>query len=146
LSVVLPRLAKFNVLLLDSSTDANDLKKWHDEYEVNNYFGGDSLRCLLDSAGLADVPIYNTSSNEASELCFPVKVIDQRVIAMSMPHPTAVTKTNQFQAGWKEGTYGRVLPGYQVEVDGDRKVIYDPLKKTPLLESSVDVAGFMEVA
>ena len=145
LSVVLPRISRFSVLLLDSSTKSDDLKQWHTKYDIKNYFGADGLRSLLDSAGLSEVPIFNVKSNEASELCYPVKVIGQRVIAMSMPHPTAVTKTNQFQAGWKEGSYGRVLPGYHVNVSGEKNIICDPRTKEPLLELPVDVNGFMDV-
>ncbi len=55
-----------------------------------------------------------------------MKVVDERVVAMSMPHPIAVTAKNQFQAGWKEEAYGRVLPGYRVDENGDQAIIYDP--------------------
>jgi len=145
LSVVLPRIGKYDVLLLDSSTSKDDIKQWDEQYEVRNYFGGDALRGLLDSAGLNDVPIYNMTATKASEVCYPVKLVGNKVVAMSMPHPVAVTKTNQFQSGWKEDSYGRVLPGYMVRKNGEKDMIYDPLKETAIIESSVDENGFLAV-
>ncbi len=145
LSVVLPRIGKYGVLLIDSSMTADELKESHEKYEVKNYFGGDFLRGLLDNAGLREMPIYKVHGERASEYCYPVKVVDERVVAMSMPHPIAVTKTNIFQAGWKEDAYGRVLPGYQVNENGERDIIYDPQKQTAIAESPVDLNGFMEV-
>ena len=37
-----------------------------------------------------------------------------RVVSMSMPHPDAVTATNQHQEGYRDGAWGRLLPGYKV--------------------------------
>jgi hypothetical protein len=100
---------------------------------------------LLDSAGLSDIPIYQVNSEVASERCYPVRVVEARVIAMSMPHPLAVTATNQFQAGWKESAYGRVLPGYRVDEKDGLDIIYDPQKNTPIIQANLDNEGFMLV-
>ena len=144
LAVILPRIAKHKVVVVDDSTTAEDLKRWSEQYDLKNYFGGEKLRALLDAAGLDEVPIYSVNGGEASERCYPVRVVDERVVAMSMPHPVAVTATNQFQAGWKESAYGRVLPGYHVAENGELDKIYDPQKDELMLEAAVDVEGFME--
>lgn len=145
LAVILPRIGRFKVVLIDDSTKADEVKAWGEEYGVKNYFGGDRLRSLLDSAGMEEVPIYVVNGSEASERCYPVRVVDERVVAMSMPHPIAVTATNQFQAGWKDTAYGRVLPGYRVDEDGELDIIYDPQKNVPMVEAAVDNEGFMLV-
>ncbi|MGJ8656044.1 MAG: MFS transporter [Akkermansiaceae bacterium] len=145
LAVILPRIGRYNVVLIDDATTADEVKAWGEKYEIKNYFGGEKLRELLDSAGLTEVPIYLVNGSAASERCYPVKVVDERVVAMSMPHPIAVTKTNQFQAGWKESAYGRVLPGYRVDENGERDMIYDPQGNLPIVEAVVDSEGFMMV-
>ena len=145
LSVVLPRIGKYKVLLIDSSTSLDELNLWHTKYEVKNYFGGDKLRSLLDEAGLNEVPIYRVNANSPSEYCYPLKIVDARVVAMSMSHPTAVTKTNQFQAGWKEEFYGRILPGYQVKKGNEKGIILDPQNGKVLVEAPLDDNGFMAV-
>lgn len=143
LAVVLPKIGRYKVVLIDDSTTAEQLKMWHQQYDLKNYFGGEKLRKLLDAAGLTDVPIYLVNGGEASERCYPLKVVDQRVVAMSMPHPVAITATNQFQAGWKESAYGRVLPGYHVDEDGEQDNIYDPQNKALIIQAPVDSEGFM---
>ena len=34
-----------------------------------------------------------------------------------MPHPEAITATNQHQEGYREGTWGRLLPAYRLQSD-----------------------------
>ena len=143
--MVLPRIVKYKVLLIDSSTSLDELNLWHTKYEVKNYFGGDKLRSLLDEAGLNEVPIYRVNAKSPSEYCYPLKIVDARVVAMSMPHPSAVTKTNQFQAGWKEEFYGRVLPGYQVKKGDEKSIILDPQNGKVLVGAPLDDNGFMAV-
>ncbi len=145
LAVILPRVGKYGVVLVDENTSADEVKKWHREYEIKNYFGGDKLRGLLDSAGLSDVSIYSVNGEAASERIYPMRVAGNRVVAMSMPHPIAVTATNQFQAGWKESAYGRVLPGYRVDENGEEDIIYVPNTLEKIIEGSVDVEGFLQV-
>jgi len=147
LTVILPKIGRYNVVLIDETTTTDELKIWHQQYDLKNYFGGEKLRALLDSADLTKVPIYLVNGDKASAQCYPVRVVDERVVAMSMPHPIAVTATNQFQAGWKEEAYGRVLPGYYVNVDeeGEQDIIYDPQSNAPIIESTVDNEGFMLV-
>ena len=145
LAVILPKIGRFKVVLIDDNTTAEELKIWHQQYALKSYFGGEKLRGLLDSAGLSDVPIYVVNGSEASERSYPVKVVGERVVAMSMPHPIAVTATNQFQAGWKESAYGRVLPGYRVDESDEQDIIYDPQNNTPIILAKVDDEGFMLV-
>jgi hypothetical protein len=61
----------------------------------------------------------------------------------------AVTATNQFQAGWKEAAYGRVLPGYHVIEEGEVDKICDPQKGAqecePMVKAAVDSEGFLMV-
>lgn len=145
IATILPNVGKFELVLIDEGTTVDELKKWHVEYGLRNYFGGGKLRALLDSAGLAEIPIYSVDAEFASELAFPIKAVEKRVVAMSMPHPAAVTKTNQFQAGWKEASYGRVLPGYRVEVAGEGNIIYAPNGDEVIYEATVDNEGFLMV-
>jgi acyl-[acyl-carrier-protein]-phospholipid O-acyltransferase/long-chain-fatty-acid--[acyl-carrier-protein] ligase len=145
LTVILPKIGRYNVVLIDESTTADELKIWHQQYDLKNYFGGEKLRVLLDSAGLTEVPIYVVNGADASERCYPVKVVDERVVAMSMAHPIAVTASNRFQAGWKESAYGRVLPGYRVNEGGEQDIVYDPQSNAPIIEATVDKEGFMLV-
>ncbi len=144
LAAVLPRVGGLKVVLLDSTTTVEEVKKWHQAYGVSSYFGGGELRKRLEDAGINDVAVYLVDGGEASELLYPMMVAKGRVVAMSMPHPLAVTASNQFQAGWKEEAYGRVLPGYYVEEAGGRDVIYDP-QGGCMMEAPVDNQGFMLV-
>ena len=143
LAVILPRVGEYKVVLVDDSTTAEELKQWSEKHQIKNFFGGEKMRELLDKSGMNDVAIYSVNHSEASENVYPIKVADERVVAMSMPHPIAVTATNKFQAGWKESSYGRVLPGYHVIEDGELDKIYDPQKGEALAEAPVDNEGFM---
>jgi len=145
LAVILPRVGEYKVVLVDDSTTAEELKQWSEKHQIKNFFGGEKMRELLDKSGMNDVAIYSVNHSEASEKVYPIKVADERVVAMSMPHPIAVTATNKFQAGWKESSYGRVLPGYHVIEDGELDKIYDPQKGEALAEAPVDNEGFMLV-
>ncbi len=55
--------------------------------------------------------IIKSSDKEGT---FPCYAVDGRVIAMSMRHPEATTPTNQHQEGYRPGTWGRLLPGFNV--------------------------------
>ncbi len=143
LTVILPKIGDYSVVLIDKKTSSSQLKTWHEEHGVKHYFGGEMLRNLIDAAGFSDQPIYQINGQKASELSFPVKIVDDRVIAMSMPHPIAVTATNLFQSGWKENAYGRVLPGYWVAKNDDQSIIYDPQNNTPVIQTTIDHEGFI---
>lgn len=53
---------------------------------------------------------------------FPCLAVDGRVVAMSMPDPEKAFETSEAQPGAKVGTWGRLLPGWYLEIGGDGRV------------------------
>ena len=89
------------------------------------YIGGESLRLKVAKLHPNHGVFYHTGGlldHEADVPCYPVGVLNGKVISLSTEHPNVVTTTNQFQAGWKEGSVGRLLPGFAYE-DGDSDLL-----------------------
>ncbi|MDB4458278.1 hypothetical protein N9133_02775, partial [Akkermansiaceae bacterium] len=64
-------------------------------------------------------------------------VAQGRVVSYSIPHPDYETTTMMPQAGWKEGAYGKLLPGFLAEQKGEEVEISGPALTDPLILKEV---------
>ncbi len=146
LAVLLPKMNRLKVVSITKSTTAEQLRDWHEEYLITAYIGGAQLAEQVNNASLLDANIYDLTTHEAKEGHYPIVTSSNRVTAISMPHPKAVTAPNQFQAGWKEGALGRILPGYYVQNDEENCELVS-IKSSPeggALQTGVtDKEGFL---
>ena len=146
IAVLLPKMNKLKVISVTDSTSSDQLRKWNEEHQITGYIGGEKLTQQVKEAGLMEVDLYNVTASDAEAGHYPIVVTEDRVTAISMPHPIAVTATNQFQAGWKEGALGKILPGYYVQSDAenpDSKSILTQPDSAPLRQATVDKEGFL---
>ena len=88
------------------------------------WVGGDRLRTLLETAGLADpIAFYDFSGRALEPLAvpgvrhFPCLAIGGVVVAMSMPDPEGAPELKDVQSGSKPGTWGKLLPGWFTATD-----------------------------
>lgn len=147
IAVLFPILDRLKVIVIDQSTSTDQLKQWQEQYDIKAYFGGDQLRAQVSEASLTDKNFFHINGSDPAENHYPVRVIDGTVVALSMPHPIAITPTNTFQSGWKENTHGRILAGYQIdldETDATTATIYQS-NKLILADAKVDKEGFLLV-
>ncbi|PQJ29882.1 hypothetical protein BSZ32_16255 [Rubritalea profundi] len=151
-AIGLPLVHQVRVLLADEYTSVSHLEEWNLTFPVEAYIGGESLRLKVAKLHPNEGIFYHTGGlldHDADVPCYPVGVLNGKVIALSTEHPNAVTTTNQFQAGWKEGSVGRLLPGFAYE-DGD----FEHLKISSIVfgvdgdnqvetRATMDVEGFL---
>jgi len=135
----LPLLNKNKIVLVDDKVEDKDLLRWVDQYDVAAWIGGDKLWRRLDALNILQTR-FSISESEC-EKAYPWWVVEGRVVAINMPHPHAITATQQHQAGHKEKSLGRILPGYLVNDNH----VYCALKgKVASLEAhQVDEVGFV---
>ncbi len=146
LGVLFPVLAKLKLIIISETTTQSELQEWNTKYQVSSYIGGEQLYEQLKDAGIEAEEFYHIGGVGVSDKYYPVYAVDGLVVALSMPHPVAITATNQFQSGWKEGTYGRLLPGYSVGHENDLdelKSIHLPKTHTAITHSIIDKEGFV---
>lgn len=151
-AIGLPLVHQVRVLLAGEYTSVSHLEEWNMTFPVEAYIGGESLRKKVEKLHPNEGVFYHTEGvldHGAHIPCYPVGVLNGKIISMSTKHPNAVTTTNQFQAGWKEGSVGRLLPGYAY-ADGD----FEHLKISSLVfgvdgdnqvetQMMMDVEGFL---
>ncbi|MFC4994214.1 MFS transporter [Rubritalea tangerina] len=149
-AIGLPIVHQVRVLLADEYTAVSHIEEWNLSFSVEAFVGGESLRHKVTQAHPPRAVFYHTGGeldHEAQVPCYPVGVVEGKVLSMSTEHPNAVTTTNQFQAGWKDGSVGRLLPGFAYQ-DGDYEhliisgVAYGVDVKHAL-KATMDVEGFL---
>lgn len=121
LGVALPRVAGLKVVGVSSDWDDARLSALAEEYDVAHCLGGERLaRWWKNSSTKAEC--YDFSEGALERFCahgeraaFPCLVANGRVVSMSIPHPQKQTRINDEQDGHREGTWGRLLPGYVLE-------------------------------
>ena len=143
LALVLPIVDRLGVVLLDGSESADELKRLHQQFQIKSYFGKEALNEQIKAAGIENTELYVLDGNDVGNGRFPVRTWHGIVVAMSMRHPAIVTSTNVFQAGWKEGAWGRVLPGHFVDPGNGPSTIYLCDSKTETYQGNVDAEGFL---
>lgn len=122
-AIALPLVHRVKVLLVSELTSVEQLDEWLQKYSVEAFVGGERLREQMDYLKQAKGRFYHTEGrldHEAGVPCFPVAVSLGKVLAISTEHPHAVSTTHQFQAGWRSGSVGRLLPGYRYALMGDQ--------------------------
>ena len=147
-AVGLPLVHQVRVLLADEYTSLSHLEEWNLTLPVEAYIGSESLRLKVTKLHPNDAVFYHTGGvldQDAHVPCYPIGVLNGKVISLSTKHPNAVTTTNQFQAGWKEGSVGRLLPGFAY-ADGD----FEHLKISSLVfgvdgDNQVETKAMMDV-
>lgn len=138
LTLAFVQFFKLKVVLIDSQTGTDEIRRLSAKYDVEQYFSGDSLADRWLSAGLGGACYDFSGKPMQDERVFACLVRDKRVISMSMPHPSAITATNQHQDGYLLGAWGRLLPGYVAEEkDGELA-----LKGAGLGDETLTLDGF----
>jgi len=87
------------------------------------WIGGEELRKQVAAAEVfsGESRFYDFSENAKHALertgvvHLPCFAIGKQVVSMSMLHPPLPIPTSQFQAGWKDGSVGKILPGWYLE-------------------------------
>ncbi|WP_435894648.1 MFS transporter [Oceaniferula spumae] len=123
------------LVLVDSSVTGDEVRKLTEQHHVQQYIGGNALAEACLQAGMERV-CYNFSSEAVTNThSLPCLAVKQRVVSMSMPHPVAITATNLHQEGYREGTWGRLLPAYHLKSETNQISL-----------SGASVEGILEVA
>ncbi|MBT8036933.1 MAG: MFS transporter [Verrucomicrobiae bacterium] len=116
LGVIFAQYFKLKLVLVSSTTSADEVSRLSEEHRVDHYVSGKSLHEAWRSRGLSG-GCYDFSHDALNrDGVFPCLAVGGCIIAMSMPHPEAETATNQHQEGHRSGTWGRLLPGFHVEI------------------------------
>ena len=148
IAIAFAQYFQLKLILVDSSISSAEILQLTQQHEVDQYMGGRALADACAKAGLQRV-CYDFSEQAVSHNdALPCLVMKQRVISMSMPHPEAETITNQHQDGYREGTWGRLLPGYQVS-SGENNIIVSGVslegnEGLKIEDAQVDLEGFIE--
>ena len=146
LGVLFPVLAKLKLIIISDNTTADDLRRWDESYPITSFIGGEKLNQQLNQAGVKAAEFYHVGGQIADQGHYPVYGVNGIVVALSMPHPVAITTTNQFQSGWKKGTYGRMLPGFALRNEDEAAEltsIHLPKTSTAIIHSIIDKEGFI---
>ena len=115
IAITFAQYYNLKLILVDSSISKDELLQLSHQYEVDKYIGGNALAAVCVEAG-NELSCYNVSPDAVAEKgTLPCLLHEGRVISMSMPHPVAETATKQHQDGYRKGTWGRLLPGFQVK-------------------------------
>ena len=151
-AVALPLVHKVKVLLVNEYTSVAHIEEWVQSYSIEAFVGGSSLRAHTNHLRHPQGIFYHTEGtleHESGMPCYPVGVQDGKVLSISTEHPNAVSTTNQFQAGWKVGSVGRLLPGYRYrKIDATSLQLSGPVcgnygEQVLLVKASMDVEGFL---
>lgn len=148
IAIAFAQYFQLKLILVDSSISSDEVMQLTQQYEVDEYIGGSALADACVKAGMSRV-CYDVSEQAVGKSdTLPCLVVDGRVISMSMPHPDAQTATNQHQEGYREGTWGRLLPGYQVR-SAENSIIVSGVsleedEGLKIDDVQVDLQGFIE--
>lgn len=147
MAVALAQYLGLGLMLVDSSVNAGDVRGVVQKHGAVQFIGGAALAAACEGAGLARACL-DFSSAAPSGGGLACLAVDQRVVSVSMPHPDAITATNQRQEGFREGTWGRLLPGYSVREEEGRTVVYGVSAGSPaglaLDRMRIEKQGFVE--
>jgi len=136
------------LVLVDSHITSETVRKLTKQHDIEEYVGGETLAAACYQAGM-ERTCYDFSANAvSSDHSLPCLAIKQRVVSMSMPHPEAITATNQHQEGYRERTWGRLLPAYHMK-SSDTQISLSGASIDGTLEVDgvrSDLQGFIELA
>ncbi|MGB1261188.1 MAG: MFS transporter, partial [Akkermansiaceae bacterium] len=119
IAVALAQYLDLKLVVVDSVNEAESIPMLAHKYGVDHFCGGETMSQVHREHRLAGVCYDFSESAVQRSDAYPCLVTDGVVVSMSMPHPEENTATNQHQAGWGEGTWGRLLPGFfPQETDG----------------------------
>ena len=118
-AIALAQYLKLKLILVDSDIDVGLVKKLKQQYAIDHFVGGAALSEICAQAGLERTCFDFSEGAVSRNNALPCLVVQERVIAVSMPHPDAETATNQHQAGYREQTWGRLLPGFYLITEND---------------------------
>ena len=115
IAIAFAQYYRLKLILVDSNITNDELLQLSHQYEVDKYVGGRALVTACEEAGIKKFCYHVSPDAVANSESLPCLTHEDVVISMSVPHPEAETATNQHQDGYREGTWGRMLPGYQVK-------------------------------
>ncbi|WP_143158896.1 MFS transporter [Rubritalea squalenifaciens] len=147
-AIALPAIRKLKVILVGNDMSNEELQKLMSGADISAAFGAETLYQRLNDMGVTGFAYYHEGGElypENALPCFAMGVVDDEVISISIAHPNAVTATNQFQAGWKEGSIGRLLPGYAYEQEDEEVSLRGVVTKDKVIRilAKLDSEGFL---
>ena len=121
---LVPVLTKAHVVLLGEEDSVESLARILLKEKLRDAVGGTRLAELLASGG----PRFDAlryfhfdgvvqGEKDGGVSCFAGHAAGGRVLSISMPHAAKIRPKDPMQAGWKEGTLGRLLPGFSATED-----------------------------
>ena len=148
IAIALAQYLELKIILVDSEVSNQDVSSLGKQYAIAQFIGGEALAYACAEAGLERGCFDFSSSAINRKLSLPCLAVNQRVISMSMPHPAAITATNQHQEGHRQGTWGRLLPGYEMRSEGGQLIIsgasIDPASGMRIENVRTDSQGFID--
>ncbi|MCP5536166.1 MAG: MFS transporter [Akkermansiaceae bacterium] len=137
LGIVFAQYFNLKVVLVHAAVSADELTALSKKHRVDHYLGGSLLGETWRATKLAGCCYEFSGEALRHHGVFPCYTTHDRVISMSMPHPEAITATNQHQEGHRPGTWGRLLPGFHVEPLADGVTLFGA--STP--EQGITITG-----
>ena len=147
-AIALAQYLKLKVVLVKSNVQKNDVLALTALHEVDRYLGGKALAQACADAGIERACFDFSEDAISRDDSLACLAHEGRVVSMSMPHPDAVTATNQHQEGYRDGAWGRLLPGYKV-VSNKRSISLSgvsigPDKVVEIEGLKAELQGFIE--
>ncbi len=130
-SAALPRKAMIHILEQDPTATAlipvleSFAKLTKGDFQVVNTYdasvdsiwvGGEALASEIPEATQSKrVFLFDTETKNPA--AYPCLALNGMIVSMSMPHPPKPNSHSEFQAGNKDGSFGKLLPGWHIEGD-----------------------------
>lgn len=151
-TIAFPRVHDLKVVMVMASKSKEDVAALAAQHHVKYYLGGQRLAEIWNEFDLpGDCYDFSTgalerSGSQTERFAYPCLVAQQRVIAMSLPHPKVQTRINDQQDGHRAGSYGRMLPGFVATRDDSGLCLSGVSiqgQPIPLLGASLDEDGMI---
>ena len=119
LAVALQAVHGVQVLMVNEYTSLSRIETWLDRYQVHAAFGDSALYRKLQKAQASKLSFYDLKGEQSPEEeipCFAVGVVESRVISIAAPNGIGEEGSQDQHVGWRDGTVGRILLGYNYRV------------------------------
>jgi acyl-[acyl-carrier-protein]-phospholipid O-acyltransferase/long-chain-fatty-acid--[acyl-carrier-protein] ligase len=149
---LLPAMTGTFAVILNHDDDDGVLKQILIREKLRDVIGGAHMAELLASGGRTfdELRFFHFNGTPQAEpdgavACFAGRVGGGRILSVSMPHAPIVRPRDFEQPGWREGTFGRLLPGFSVvsRTGGIRIAPAGGGEDVFLEDMTVDAGGFI---
>ncbi len=116
LIVPLALVLRLKLLVAGPECEPEDLQLWKKTHDVGTVLGEGRLKDWFAQSAL-DIDYYEIGGGAMpadQPKSYTIGLHEGIAITRSSPHPHSDNPNQQFQPGWKEGSIGRLLPGFSV--------------------------------